>query len=314
MKRAYLVIAAAAFALLSVGCGGNRSAEDYSDVDTNVSMADTASYTGKDVSFNTSNLPTDRKFIKKADLKFKVKNVLDATEEVEHLTTKFGGYTISSDIQNSQENSKEVLYSRDSLLKLTQIVVSNRMVLKVPSERIDSLVLALRPLFIFLDYRTIKLEDVTRRSEANTNVAQSYNEATPRMEKQIESREGKVNQGIEAEQQLVDNKVRAAEAQAARRQMEDDVKYSTLSVEIYQSPVLVREVTFNFNKFAQDQQSFFSRLIDSISDGWYFFKELFLAVVKLWSFALLLIGSIYLFRILKRKYKEMENTTPDKKE
>lgn len=322
MKRAYLVVAAAAFAILLTACS-EKIERDPDVVVSSLSKikiedsykipSNTKSFLAQDIPFSTKNVPAERKFIKTAELKFKVKNVLNATHEVEKLASKFGGYTISSEINNSEENSKEIPFSCDSLLRLSQVLISNEMVIKVPSQQLDSLINALRPLFVFLDYRKIKLEDITRQIEGHTNIIQSYKEAIPRMEKQVESRERKVNHIIAAEQQLVDNKVRVAEAEAIYKQIEDDLKFSTLSIEIYQSPILVREVTLNFNEYAQDEQRFGPRIIESINDGWYCIKELILVFVKLWGFFLLLISSIYLFKFLRKKYQKKKNTTPDKK-
>src|SRR6266542_3688031 len=44
--------------------------------------------------------PANRKFIKTAELKFKVNNVLYATENMEDLTAKYGGYMIYSNLVN----------------------------------------------------------------------------------------------------------------------------------------------------------------------------------------------------------------------
>lgn len=303
VKNLLVVLAASISILFFTGCGGNKS-EEMADTTGVYGLGESAPVTSQDIPFSTTNLPSDRKFVKTAELKFKVMNVLDATQTVEQLTTKFGGYTINSEVQNFEENTKNVNYSSDSLLKLSQIVVSNKLVVKVPSQQLDSFLLALRPLFLFLDYRTINLEDVTRRTDANASISQSYNEATPRIEAQIKDREGKVNQGVDAEQKLLDNKIAAAEAEAQRKQLEDDLKYSTVTIHIYQSPIVVKEILPNFDKLAHDEQGFFSRFADSISEGWYLVKEFILVITKLWGIVLFIIVAIVLFKISRKWYKE----------
>jgi len=111
--------------------------------------------------------PEGRKFIRTADVKFKVKNVMSASEQIEDMAAKYGGFITYSNLENSQENSEYTKISRDSILVTRLVVVQNSMVLRVPNEKLDSLVRQFNKLITYLDFRIIKMDDVTLQFVAN---------------------------------------------------------------------------------------------------------------------------------------------------
>ena len=280
MRKNIVIAVLIAISFVFSSCGGNRPSEENYESDTTSSAA-------QNLETSTST-PADRKFIKTVDLQFKVKNVFESTLSIEGNAKRFGGYTISSDIQHSVTQDREVRYTTDSLMRISQISYSNKIVVKVPSQQVDSFLHSIRPLIAFLDYRTITLTDVTNRSNANEAVTRAYDEAAQNMTEQVDSRAGKVGEAVEAEQSALNTKIAAAEMAAAKQQLQDDVRMSTVILNIYQKETLAKDVYANFDKVATDSQSFISRLGDSIAYGWETVKECFLFIVQLWGVMLYL--------------------------
>jgi len=80
--------------LILASCSSNqRSYEPAVEMDGDSTDAASA----QDLKLNTKT-PEDRKFIRTADVRFKVKNVISATEQIEDMATSYGGFITYSDL------------------------------------------------------------------------------------------------------------------------------------------------------------------------------------------------------------------------
>ena len=71
------------------------------------------------------------------------------------------------------------------------------------------------------------------------------------------------------------------------------VGYSILEINLYQP----KEFVFK----PQEQDSFFERVKNSISKGWYFIIDVFIFLIRLWPVALIGLISYFTVTVLKRK-------------
>lgn len=281
--------------MLLAACGGNRAKE----------YADTLSRSDADIVADSAmsgiKIPDGRKFVENVSLNFTVKNTLDATHAIEKLTYRMGGYILKSDVQAVYKNSKLVHYTSDSMLNIQQVSYVNTLVLKVPTSQVDSFLVTLRPLIKFLSYRTIELEDVTHKLEADSKVSQAYGQA-------VKSSDLKEDRKLDSKKFVLDSKVDAALAKSIYSQLKDNVQMATITVEINQDPIIYKRVEANFDSIATDSQGFFSRLGDSFLLGWYILKEFILFLVKMWAIAIF-IGIVFIgYKIVKRRIKDSESS------
>jgi hypothetical protein len=290
-------------ALQITSCG--RSARE--EIMLRESMADTSATEPTlptTLGINTST-PADKQFIKTADLKFKVHNTLWATQKIEELTSQFGGYTIYSNLQNRNDNYKKNKIGRDSVLISTQITVTGNIQLKVPGEKLDSFIRQLNPLVIFFDYRVIKLIDVTLdllSDEQRTERMKAYEK---RQTQHIDNRNSKLSEASAAEDHLLDKQLQSDALTIASKRTEDEVKFSTVSIDIYQQPLIVREIIPNFEYIANQKPSLWLRIADSLVDGWQILEEIIVFLVRIWGVLVIIAAIIFALRYLRRIAKRL---------
>jgi hypothetical protein len=257
----------------------------------------------KDINLNT-NAPKDKKMIKTADVRFKVNHVLKATETIEDLTTHFGGYVTYSNLRNQQQNYRRSVISRDSILISKEIVVENDIMLRIPNDKLDSLIRDMNKLVVFLDYRTIKLDDVTYRYAANQKRTSTLQKYQQRQTKHIDTKGAKLKEAANAEETVLNSQLEADDLNIKNQELEDQLKYCSLIIYIYQKPLIIRETIANFDYESSFKPSIFKRLLNSIVQGWGILEEIIVFLVRIWGILLLIFGAIVGYKMAIKKFSK----------
>jgi len=288
--------------LLSCGKKAEAPATDSTAAPLGYVSSDTTS--SNDVSART-NAPTDRKFKKTVEAEFKVKNVLQATEEIEDLVFAFGGYVVHSDLSNNQMNYSEIEKSRDSVLIVRQIEVSNKMTFKVPDNKVDSVLRKLKQYVVFLDGRRIDLEDITHQIERNESETNRYDEYSKRQTNKIDSKGKNLKEISSAEDASLDKKLQADEARIRNKELLDDVKYCTLNLRIYQKATLSKETIENWDYIKeQSKPNVVFRIGNAFLAGCGTLETILVFLVRIWSVILLLVVLAIGYRYYKKTKKK----------
>ena len=103
----------------------------------------------------------NRKFVRTADIKFKVKNVAKSTYAIENVTNKFGGFVTYTNLESHINHKEETRVSQDSILETTKFTVDNNITIRVPNTKLDTVIKSIAKEIDFLDSRLIKADDVT---------------------------------------------------------------------------------------------------------------------------------------------------------
>lgn len=112
----------------------------------------------------------------------------------------------------------------------------------------------------------------------------------------------KLDQIVEAENDLVVKQEWADNAKLNTLELAHDVLFSTVSINIYQKETTKKEAYAYSFPVEPYTPNFGSKLLASLSDGASVFGEIVLFFVKLWPIALLVTGMVALIKlILKRK-------------
>lgn len=292
------------FALLILAsCSSNqRSYERAMEVAVDSTVAAPAEL-AQEVNLNTKT-PEGRKFIRTADVKFKVKNVMSATEQIEDMAAGYGGFITYSDLENSVENRESTKISRDSILVTQLVVVENSMVLRVPNEKLDSLVRQFNKLITYLDYRIIKMDDVTLQFVANRMKSQRLNTYTKRQAGHVDNRGKKLGESTLAEDKILDRQMQADEVRLQTMSLEDQVNYCTINLAIYQEAIVIKSVKPNFEYVAASKPNIFSRIGDALIQGWWILEEIIVFFVKIWGVLLVVVGIVMLGLYLNKRLKK----------
>lgn len=270
--------------LLLAGCNqsDHRTWEPTAPTDAPVNSESIAPEAGNPVS--------GRKFIRTADLKFKVKDVAKATENIEHITTQNGGFVTYTHLSSQISGTNITVISKDSSLRTTYYTVANNITIRIPNQLLDTTLKAIAQNIDFLDHRTIKAEDVALQILSN-QLVQKRNTTD---EKYRESRSF-----IRTDEYTTRKKELSDEAKIANLSLNDQVNFSTVHLSLYQDTTIQRELIANEKNTDAYQPGLGSRLADSFKVGWDIIENIVVYLAQLWAFFLM--GLIIYF--LYRKYR-----------
>jgi hypothetical protein len=226
----------------------------------------------------------DRKFIRKANLKFKVKDVVQSTYEIESITARMHGFVTHTQLTSAIENEDRIAMSSDSTLISTSYRVNNSITLRVPNSLLDSSLKEISRQIDFLDYRTIDAEDVHLQLLANELTEKRNNQFQKRVITSGVDSEKK-HSSLSAEESLLMTQEQKDLARIDNLKLSDQINYSSISLYIYQNETVQHEMISN-NKTDAFEPSFFYKLWDSIKIGWHSLISFVLSIAKIWAFIL----------------------------
>ena len=238
---------------------------------------------------------TARKMIRTANIKFKVKDVIKATYSIENIVVKHNGFVENTNLASQINYTKETPVKEDSTLLTTYYTVSNTLVLRVPNIQLDTTLKEIAQFVEFMDYRIINARDVTldllsKRLEQNRLARYDS-----RMTNAIDSKGTRLNDVSNAENNLLDKQAQADEAKLANLQILDKIKFSTITLFLYQNQNIKYEVITKEKNIKPYSKSFGTRFIDALKFGWTIIVEFFLFLVNIWS--IILIGVLVLWSV-----------------
>ncbi len=97
------------------------------------------------------NADTSKKFIRTADIKFRVENVYTATIGIENITSKFNGYVGYTKLYSDVNYTTLTPVSADSSLETVWYTVVNTMVIRVPNTELDTAIRSISKHIDFLE-------------------------------------------------------------------------------------------------------------------------------------------------------------------
>ena len=226
------------FTSLLMSCKKAEATEEQatSDVATETAVSSTAAVEKQD---------STRKFVRTADIKFKVKNVTQTTYAIENITNKFDGFVSYTNLQSNVIDEFETKISQDSTLETTRYNVENNITIRVPNKRLDTVIKCIAKQIDFLNYRVIKADDVSLKMLSNQLAQQRSANKEKRVEKAIDTKGKKINDVIDAENNLANQKEQKDLAKLDNLSMQDQVNFSTLTIQIYQGESLKQQMVAN---------------------------------------------------------------------
>jgi hypothetical protein len=285
-----------AIAICNMSCESRYSSEQKSSQIT--AVADSL----KDISSFSANqsFPDQRKFIRTADLKFKVANVVATSYKIEDIVCQNKGFVTYTNLTNDIAKTETVQVTADSLLQTVHYNMSNDIVIRVPNQQLDTTLKTIATLIGFIDYRIIKAEDVTLNELSNTLTQKRTTQHFSRITSAIDNKGKKLNDVLDAEDKLIGKEQEADDALVANLDLNDKVKYSTVKILLYQNEAVKSEMLPAAKNIEPYQPSFISLLGESLLSGWKMLSELIIAIIKVWPVILLCVGGYYLVKNYKK--------------
>jgi hypothetical protein len=259
-------------------------AEETSDYSENVAN-DSTSVVSSSAAVENKN--SNRKFVRTADVKFKVKNVAKSTYAIEDATTKFGGFVTYTNLQSNIHNEDRTKVSQDSTLVTTKYKVDNNITIRVPNTKMDTVIKTIAKQIHFLDYRIIKADDVSLQMLSNELAQKRSSSSEKRLANAIDSKGKKLNQVVKAEETLDAKKEQNDASKLQNLSLQDQVNFSTLTLNIYQDESIKQEMVANEKSINAYRPNIGLQIWDSVKTGWFMLENIISFVVVLWPFVLI---------------------------
>ncbi|WP_225869480.1 DUF4349 domain-containing protein [Pedobacter psychroterrae] len=283
MKRSIIAIAAAV-AVMLYGCNNEKSA-DYQE-----------SEQVANASLETGDTTVTEKIIKTAEIRFRVKNARQTKKEISDQLKKLGGKLVESDMQSNIQKSEKVKYSADSLLEITAYKTEGKIIAKVPSAMLDEFTDFVAEKAYFVDYQSLKFDDSSVSYLGNKIKADNRVAAINSLNKQANKKSGNVETSLYIKDDYVDQKIK-------NLLIDEQVKFSTITLNFYQDNTISRLVVGNDNLYDY-RPGFFQRMGLNFVTGWTIFQEMILIAVNLWM--LILVAALIYFGIVYyRKHRRL---------
>lgn len=219
---------------------------------------------------------TERKVIKKGEIKFQTKNIQETANFISETVKSLKGYISSDNVYNSEDR------------------ITQRIEIRIPSESFDNLLSRISANAKKIEYKNVQLEDVTQeyidvesRIKTKKELEHQYIE--------LLSKAKKVEEILSIEKELGTLRSDIESIEGRLKYLKDQVSLSTLTVDYYQ----LTSTTLNFS----------SKLGQAFVMGWKFLLSFIIGIVHLWPF-IIIIGIIIFITIrFSRKKKITKNAS-----
>lgn len=251
---------------------------------------------GKDIQ------PVDKsRFMRSADLRFRVPDVVKGTERIEDIVRNQGGYVSFTDLKTTTEEVNSHTISKDSVLEVTRYSVANRMSLRVPNVRLDTTLKQIAGIVAFLDHRLIRADDVSLQKA----VAAIRIDRSTRQQERIAGaldKKGRKLRDMETSEEVLESKESLEdESRIAMLGLDYKVAFSTIEIDMYQPAVIEKVLKAGPVSIDEFEPGFWEKMQESLSFGWDVVLAFVLFLSRLWAFALLAVGLYFILRKYKPK-------------
>jgi len=246
---------------------------------------------------------TTRRFIRTADLKFKVKSVIKSTYDIENITNRQGGFVKYTNLTSNINNVTTTAVSADSSLVTTYYTVTNSITLRVPNTKLDTTLKEISNNIDYLDFRIIKAEDVGLQILSNNLTQKRSAKNEERLTNAIDNRGKKLNETTVAEEILLSKQEQADNAKISNLSLTDQIKFSTINLSIYQRQTINRELISNDKNIDEYEPGFGTKLLDALKYGWDILETFIVFLTKLWGLFLFAIVVYFIYKKYGHKLK-----------
>jgi len=246
---------------------------------------------------------TTRRFIRTADLKFKVKSVIKSTYDIENITNRQGGFVTFTNLTSNINNVTNTAVSADSSLETTYYTVTNSITLRVPNTKLDTTLKEISNNIDYLDYRVIKAEDVALQILSNNLTQKRSAKNEERLTNAIDNRGKKLNETTVAEEILLSKQEQADNAKISNLSLTDQIKFSTINLSIYQRQTIKRELISNDKNIDAYEPSFGNKILEALKFGWDILETFIVFLTKLWGLFLFAIVVYFVYKKYGHKLK-----------
>ena len=242
-----------------------------------------------------------RKFIRTAQARFRVKDVYQSALAIEDAVAAQGGFVVKNDIATDIDDIRRRSLGNGQLVELAEYTVRGDLTVRVPSDKAQVFLRSIIGQMEFLDARSFAAADA-QFALLREQLAYQRNQEAQEELGEANEEGGKLGQKAAVISARTDARSGRDEALIAQKEFEDRVAFATLDLSLYQLPKLRRTEMADMEAAVRDNSpGFFTRLGKSLSVGWYGVLEFCLQLVKLWPLWVVLLLAVVAVRRLRRR-------------
>ena len=233
---------------------------------------------------------TTRKFIRTAEMKFRVKDAYKTSMTLENVALRFEGFVTYTHLESITNRTEITPISADSSLETIYYTVKNDITIRVPNYNLDTTLRTIAHFIDYLDYRTIKAQDVSLDLLANQMAEKRISKHTERLTDAIDGKGKKLKETTSAEESLYNKEADKEKSILSSLSIKDKIDFSTIYLNIYQRQAIKRTVIENHKNIDKYEPGLFAQIGESLKTGWHVLKAIIIGLVKIWP--LFLIGIV----------------------
>ena len=265
--------------LLHLGC------QNHEAKDSIVALTDSTSVAG---------LSGDSvKLVKTASINLKVKNVEQTIRQVSTQAQSLGGMIYHQYLQALEGGRRELKLSDDSLLIITAYTPHADITARIPSQSLEAFMYGMADLGYYTSNSKMDIEDKSLLHLENALKQKN------RLESLSASKAPKSK--TTATLQTIAIKDETIEQGISNQTINADVKYSMVTLSLFQNPMVRKEVIANYS-LSDYTLPFSKRWEQSLRSGWEGFLRLVLVISQLWVFIMAGIMIWFIYTYWKNRY------------
>ena len=231
------------------------------------------------------------KLVKTAGIQFKVKDVHEGSKAISELAKELEGMITHLNIESREEQTKKLKVSNDTLMQVSIYSTNANITARIPSKSLEAFLFYVSDIGYFTSSTKMDIDDKSLHYLA------THLKEENRM--QFLNSVGNKNVKGKASFGLIETKDEAIDGEIAKRQIDADVRYSVVHLNLYQNPLVRKEMIAN-DSIDDYTLSFSKNLGNAFVAGWEIFLNLLLAIVHLWMF--IVVGLLTWFLIKFYRY------------
>lgn len=242
-----------------------------------------------------------RKFIRTASARFRVRDVYASAWSIEDLVAQYGGFVTRDAIDNTIEGVDSSPAPGNRIVELATYTLHADLQVRVPSARTQEFLRALSKEVDFLDNRDFRATDA-QFDLLRQQLAFARGQQAQAALGVVAAGPGKAGDRSDALAARADAQATRDEALVAQREFEDRIAFSTIDLSLYQPPQVKRSERIDVRALVREERpGFFHRLGHSMASGWSGFLDVVVALATLWPLWLALALALAGVRILRMR-------------
>ncbi len=304
------IISSIFLSIILLGCGSSneeiRNKESYAKQKLEeearaASLADSVSAAEATPVTDTIN-GVGYNFIRRANIKCKVKNVLETGTKIEDIVAQYGGHVILNDYRTENNYTNEIKIRKDTLAQVTYFTPQNYITAKVPARLLDSVLRKVVNLAEFVDYKRSSADNIKLQLLANKFIVKRANNSISKTIKNEKEKSNKFKDSEAANDNIAQKQQLADETQIRNLELIDRVNYSEINLELYQgmsNVIKLLPVQIDLKPY---EPNYFVKLGTAFTNGLKILSEIVLVIINCWGVFALLVGGFLICTALYKRY------------